>query len=155
MPGQGVTWWQRQLQSNMNLFKTYLFLFLSISGGILAQEYNQHRWKERVLVIHGTSEDDEEVVAQLALMKTDKAALEDLKLVIHMETVSEIQYHCTDEVIVATKEKPIFSPFKVELYGLDGELKFSSHELVQMAKLYEVINSMPMRRSELRERNKG
>jgi hypothetical protein len=126
-----------------------------ISGGIFAQEDNQHRWRERVLVIHGTSEDDEEVVTQLALMKADKADLEDLKLVIHIETVSEIQYHCTNEIIVATKEKSIFSPFKVELYGLDGELKFSSHELVPMAKLFEVINSMPMRRSELRERNKG
>jgi hypothetical protein len=126
-----------------------------VSGNICAQGEDRHRWKDRVVVIHGTSEEDEQVVAQLKLLEDDKEATEDLKLVIHIETVSEIRYHCTDEVVVATREKPIASPFKVELYGLDGGLKFTSNELVPMSKFYEIINSMPMRKSELRERDKG
>lgn len=125
------------------------------SGSICAQGEDRHRWKDRVVVIHGTSEEDTQVAAQIKLLEDDKEAMEDLKLVIHIETISEIHYHCTDEVVVASREKPIVSPFKVELYGLDGGLKFSSNELLPLSRFYEIIDSMPMRKSELRKRNKG
>jgi hypothetical protein len=124
-----------------------------VSGSLCAQGEDRHRWKDRVVVIHGTSEEDEQVAAQIRLLEDDKEAMEDLKLVIHIATISEIRYHCNDEVVVATREKPIASPFKVELYGLDGGLKFSSDELVSISRFYEIINSMPMRKSELKERN--
>ena len=139
----------------MKFISTYLIIILLLAVSAYAQEKKDHRWENRVVVIHGTSDEDEQVVTQIKLLEDDKEAMEDLKLVIHIATISEIRYHCNDEVVVATREKPIASPFRIELYGLDGGLKFTSGELVPMAKFYEIINSMPMRKAELGERNKG
>ena len=118
------------------------------------QEKNEHLWKERVVVIHGTSEDDELVKKQIKLIEEDKEAMEDLRLVIQIRTIEKIEYE-SGEVWIATEKDPIYLAFKVELYGLDGGLKFTSNDLVPMSKLYDIINSMPMRGAELRERNKG
>lgn len=45
------------------------------------------------------------------------------------------------------------TPFSVTLIGLDGGIKLETTEILKRKELYRIIDSMPMRRSEIK--NKG
>ena len=64
------------------------------------------------------------------------AELADRKLII----ITESEEHCEDD-------------FKIMLYGLDGGMKLSSSTAVNTQEIFDLIDSMPMRRAEIMRRN--
>ena len=102
-----------------------------------AQELAQYQWQHRVIILCGDSHSDS-YQNQLNSLSAEKikAELADRKLII----IRDSEDHCNDD-------------FKIMLYGLDGGMKLSSSTEVKAIKIFELIDSMPMRRAEIMRRN--
>ncbi|MBC8033580.1 MAG: DUF4174 domain-containing protein [Chitinophagaceae bacterium] len=56
------------------------------------------------------------------------------------------------DLIVSTRTGSIHKTFSVHLIGKDGEEKYTSTKPVTLEKLFSIIDAMPMRQQELKNR---
>ena len=105
-----------------------------------AQDLAQYQWQHRVIILCGDSHSDS-YQKQLNSLSAEKIKdeLADRKLII----LRDSEDHCNDE------------DFKIVLYGLDGGVKLSSSTEVKAREIFDLIDSMPMRRAELRRNGKS
>ena len=103
-----------------------------------AQELAQYQWQRRVILLCGDHNSDT-YQNQLNILSAEEleAELADRKLIL----IKDSEDHCNDE------------DFKIVLYGLDGGVKLSSSTAVKAIEIFELIDSMPMRRAEIMRRN--
>ena len=102
-----------------------------------AQELAQYQWQHRVILLCGDHNSDT-YQNQLNILSDQEleAELADRKLIL----IKDSEEHCGDD-------------FKIMLYGLDGGVKLSSSTAVKAIEIFELIDSMPMRRAEIMRRN--
>ena len=102
-----------------------------------AQELAQYQWKHRVIILCGDSHSDS-YQKQLNMLSAEEldAKFADRKLIL----IKDSKEHCDDV-------------FKIMLYGLDGGMKLSSSTVVKAQEIFDLIDSMPMRRAEIMRRN--
>ena len=102
-----------------------------------AQELAQYQWQHRVILLCGDHNSDT-YQNQLNILSAEEleAELADRKLIL----IKDSEEHCGDD-------------FKIMLYGLDGGVKLSSSTAVKAIEIFELIDSMPMRRAEIMRRN--
>lgn len=108
----------------------------------------EYRWKKRILVI--LSEDPDKVKAQKELLDKLIPDLRERKLVLLGFGVDKEPYSSHDITQLSTKYKD--KQGAVLLFGLDGQLKSSWALPGDPEKIFKVIDKMPMRRRELREK---
>ena len=101
---------------------------LTLSLNAQAMNLDEYRWKNRLLILKGSPESVEYKEA-LRVLKKEKSALEERKLI----------------VIEINKDEA----FSVELRGLDGGVKKRSHKF-ELDQILKLIDSMPMRQQELK-----
>jgi hypothetical protein len=123
----------------------------------------QHLWKQRVLLIKITTEDSAQLDTQLSEFKQEQKALASRKFVLY--TLRDKNYIKIDYTQKTDRSSGKISsafkndfldpkaPFEVILIGLDGGVKHKQNELLTKRELYNLVDRMPMRRSELK--NKG
>ena len=122
----------------------------------------KHRWENRILIVKTKKEQSEKYQKQIAAFNAATAQLKDRKLVLYQIVGSS--YQLTDYKKVAQKETGELSaevaellseehPFEVILIGLDGGIKLQKTDLLTKEELFNRIDSMPMRRAELKNRN--
>lgn len=104
-------------------FKIELLL---IFGMMLLQTEQRYR----VLEVYGSNVNDKTYQQQMKLLNADTLGLKDRDIVIKSHLPS--------------------SSFKIVLRGKDGGVKFTDTELLPLAKLYAIIDAMPMRQEEMR-----
>ncbi|SHG99623.1 DUF4174 domain-containing protein [Winogradskyella jejuensis] len=130
----------------------YVVLTLLFSSCLFAQDTNAHLWKERVIIISGNEAARDTIDAQFHRFESQLKELRDRKLVI---------YRCINKFCVYydSKSKPkMFNReetsenFSISLFGLDGGKKFSSTEVIESNVIFNLVDSMPMRRQELRNK---
>ena len=104
-----------------------------------AQELAQYQWQHRVILLCG-DHNSEPYQKQLNILSDHEleAELAERKLIL----IKDSDEHCGDD-------------FKIMLYGLDGGVKLSSSTAVNTQEIFDLIDSMPMRRAELRRNGKG
>lgn len=121
---------------------------------IYSQNIVPHQWKSRVIVISGTAENSDKVEKQFKDFQTKKEALLERKLVIYKCFKSTCTYYDwisePKEIQLKTKSEN----FEIKLYGLDGGDKFLSEKPITSKQIFDLIDSMPMRQSEIRTKNK-
>ena len=102
-----------------------------------AQELAQYQWQHRVIILCGDSHSDS-YQKQLNMLSAEEldAKFADRKLIL----IKDSKEHCDAD-------------FKIMLYGLDGGMKLSSSTEVKAIEIFELIDSMPMRRAEIMRRN--
>ena len=102
-----------------------------------AQELAQYQWQHRVIILCGDSHSDS-YQKQLNMLSAEEldAKFADRKLIL----IKDSEEHCGDD-------------FKIMLYGLDGGVKLSSSTAVKTQEIFDLIDSMPMRRAEIMRRN--
>lgn len=114
------------------------------------------RWKKRVLVLYASSADDTRLKEQLARVARSRAAFDerDMELVVLLETKgSRVGTQAiTSEAAIALRKQLRFEPgaFGLRLVGKDGGVKQRAGVPTDMNELYALIDSMPMRQSEMR-----
>ena len=135
------------------------FFCLTISS-VSSQNLDQHLWKQRVILLFGQIPHEDVFQQQLKLLYDTTEALEDRDLVIYrflagtawgpdgklLETLKVEQ--------IRSRYNPNKNDFQFLLIGKDGGVKLRSKQVVKVNQLFGLIDSMPMRRAEMRRKKK-
>jgi hypothetical protein len=137
--------------------KAYLafFLFLFFTTSPLMAQLEQHRWKDRILLLFAPSELQIEYQQQLAGLQKDTIGLADRKLIIY-SIFSQSENQQLETTAVAGLQKhynPEKHSFKILLIGKDGGVKAQQNHPISREELFALIDGMPMRRAEIRRKN--
>lgn len=140
-----------------HFFLVLLFLScLMTELPLKAQDFSQHQWKDRVLLIHIAEVKEEHWKSQLAILAADPAGMAERKLVVYQ---IEHGYYRRgwepqgDWRKLGSQTYPSSTTkegFEIVLIGLDGSVKLRQNELLSLVELYALIDGMPMRRAEVR-----
>ncbi len=121
-----------------------------------AQDLSKHQWKDRLVLIIAEDDDNEKFQKQLAELQNDQTGLKDRKLVIYQ--ILPKKYNTgfkkktwENSTELYKKHKAEDSEFRVVLIGLDGGEKLVQTEVLSTKKLFNTIDSMPIRQSEMRK----
>ncbi|MDA8692991.1 DUF4174 domain-containing protein [Saprospiraceae bacterium] len=127
------------------------------------QNLNDYRWENRILIIQSTDDTNQEYISQLNESKDQETELRDRKMLL-CKVVGD-NYQLTNYLIptedntwqsIDDSFKNKFKSteeFQIILIGLDGDTKFTKNKIQKIEELYRIIDSMPMRSSELRNKN--
>ncbi len=116
-----------------------------------------HKWKDRVIVILSNTSTAERAERQLKAFKENSGALIDRKLVIYSVSENDVQFKAYHESAGVSKcnvqdfRKKFQTNFKVLLIGLDGGIKASHKKPVDPQVIFDQIDQMPMRKAEMRK----
>ncbi|MFO7719374.1 MAG: DUF4174 domain-containing protein [Gillisia sp.] len=122
-----------------------------------AQELSVHRWENRLLIV--LTEDPVDILykKQLEELSNCRKGLEDRKLLVYQSTPDKFRVGLDAEgewknsSDIYKKYKGNESGFQVLLIGLDGGVKINQSEIISCEKLFGTIDSMPMRKAEMRK----
>ena len=136
--------------------KIYLLfvIIFSISLNLKAQEDNQRRW----LVLLTADEDHPQAEEQVDAILTHREAAIERKIAVVKITTDETKSIFNSPVAGfnfaktfqnrATQDKA----FEVLLIGLDGTIKLRKTSAIPVQELFDLIDSMPMRKAEMRNK---
>ena len=120
---------------------------LAVSLSIMnAKNLHELRWKERVLLIYAPEGSEKLLGRQEALLR-----LHDVKLT-ERDVTQMVVRAPAENIEIAKRFKLSGAGFTVILIGKDGGEKLRSHEIVIPETLSRLIDSMPMRQEEMRQR---
>lgn len=139
----------------MRRFVSFLQLCIFLlSGSLSAQDIDDYRWKNRLVILVNDSVENETYKNQINSLKTDLEGLVVRKIIV-ISLTAEMQ----KTGIMATNFEEIHTgydsflsdhdPFKFYLIGLDGGIKYRSEKVVDNKTLFQLIDVMPMRRQEI------
>jgi pyruvate/oxaloacetate carboxyltransferase len=115
-----------------------------------AYELRDFEWKNRLVLIGGENLDMIENQALEFLKMSSKN--NDRKLLI-FQWNDKYQAFYEREKDYILKESNYKNDFEIRLYGLDGGVKDQREEMVRPQRIYDQIDSMPMRIRELRNKS--
>ncbi len=119
---------------------------------------DRYRWQQRPLVVSAPAQDDPQLREQLQAVSAAREAFEerDMVLVILLNDAgsSASGRPLTTDEAVAAREALGIPPdsFALRLIGKDGSVKLSGDDVLAMDEIYALIDSMPMRQREMKER---
>ena len=120
-----------------------------------AQDLSKHQRKDRLILII-TEEKTEKFQQQITELQKHQQGLKERKLVIdkilperYSTGFQEENWKSSTELYGKYKVKN--SDFRVILIGLDGGEKLEQTEVLSIEKLFNTIDSMPMRQAEMRK----
>ena len=141
----------------MRYFFTFLFISVTVTS-LRAQDLDGHRWKDRVLLLITRDLKNPEYIRQTDELQVHPDELAARKLVVY--TLIEKRFaqglppgpwKKRRPLKIGAKNNP--THFRVVLIGLDGGVKLDEPSHVSVEVLSALIDGMPMRRAELK--NKG
>lgn len=135
----------------------YCILFLiTLSTTLMAQSLDHYQWRNRLVLLFAPNGEDVQLQKQLDLFENEKAAFEERKLKIIQITDHTI---AEDNVVQYSKDNFFFKKYKIPqeeftilLIGLDGGEKLRKTAILNPQDLYVLIDRMPMRQYELRDK---
>jgi len=145
---------------NSIILKTLFLIvgFLSVKSN--GQDLNDHNWKNRVLIVKTLNSDSEKFNEQLNEFKNSNLELKERKIVLYkivQDEFSSINFITNDsvnsrKVSEITTQNILYQKedFEVILVGLDGGLKLKQGDVLLKEELFRIIDSMPMRKNEIR-----
>ncbi|SLJ94714.1 DUF4174 domain-containing protein [Salegentibacter salarius] len=120
-----------------------------------AQDLSKHQWEDRLVLIIA-EEENETFQQQLTELQKHQQGLKERKLVIYQilpekytTGFEEENWKTSSELF--QKYKAEKSGFRIILIGLDGGEKLDQTEVLSVEKLFNTIDSMPMRQAEMRK----
>jgi hypothetical protein len=102
---------------------------------------------QRILDLYTKDERNPAYLQQLTLLATDQLGMEERDLVI-------VKHVMKPETAHLFESKHISTTFMIILTGKDGREKFRSSNPVALNKLYGIIDVMPMRKDEIKAKQK-
>jgi hypothetical protein len=128
-----------------------------MSVSMHGQDLKQHQWKNRLIVIVASEENNAYLKEQLATLSTDSKGCADRNLLIYQVLPERYNYQ-TAPIYKDTswnkgtdlhkKFQKQSNSFAVYLIGLDGGIKMTSSKPWSLKTIFDTIDSMPMRVSE-------
>jgi len=105
------------------------------------------RWKNRVVLLFADGAENLSLKAQQKFIKKDKLGYEDRELVVISDIIGD-----KNRSDLRSKFNISEKGFTFILIGKDGGEKLRRNTVVQSIDLFDLIDSMPMRQSEMRNR---
>lgn len=127
--------------------KHLLILILLANGSVFGQDMNDYLWKNRVVLIFGDN-NDHRVKKQLKAFTTFAEELKDRDMLILVPKKGE-----KPRLLERLSLDDSFSGLL--LIGKDGGIKLNQSLVVHPKTLFDLIDAMPMRQSEMRKKQKG
>ena len=135
-----------------------VFFLLFLSSFVVGQNLDRHRWENRVLLVFADDKSDEKMLKQNAILSKEKQGLTERKSKIYQFAKDKYAtgFNAAWQISTIDKRKYLNKndDFKVVLIGLDGGIKLKRTEILSTEKLFAIIDGMPMRRAEIKNRNK-
>jgi len=129
----------------LNITLSIILTSLSVLAYSQSDTLKDHKWKNRVVLLFAPNISDAKLIAQQKIILNNKLGFEERDLVV------------LSFVLEDKKSKDLRAKFKVQddkftfiLIGKDGGVKLSKSEVVLSKDLFGLIDSMPMRKSEMR-----
>ena len=138
--------------SNLKPLLTVLLL-LQFST-IIGQKITEYQWKNRLVILLTDSEDNETYKLQINDFQTVISGLEERKILVITLTpnyqITGIENEIKQNASLSYKDlKKETEGFEILLIGLDGYSKLRQSKLLTLQELFDLIDSMPMRRLEI------
>ena len=138
-------------------------LACAIFGGqkVLSMDLNQFQWKNRLLFIFAPQEGDEVFQALQNEILTQPDEISERDLVVFKIFESGPSYRDTtriDPQTAAAIRTEFAAPpgqFTCILVGKDGGIKLRQDALVKLEEVFNLIDAMPMRREEMRQKSQN
>lgn len=134
-------------------------LFSNLDG----QNLENHEWKNRILIVKAETEVSKNYQNQMKELSNSSEEFKERKLILYQvigNRYEEIDLKSTGiraSGEISTKMSDYILnkkyPFEIILIGLDGGIKLKQTNLLKKEELFNIIDSMPMRSSELRNKN--
>ena len=144
----------------LNSIKTFLLILgLFALTKLNGQNMDSHKWNNRIIIVSKSIETSNKYQIQIQNLRSKKEELKDRKIVLY--EIDNNKYRFTDfqnssnndswneisEIdLIKFKNR---TDFEISLIGLDGGIKLKSNELVNTKELFDLIDSMPMRKYEM------
>lgn len=140
----------------MKLPLTSFLLFTTLI--LVAQNFEEHRWKNRLIIMTDYSMDAVQLATQLSVLNQHKSGLTERQLLIYQITKKGIyqgldtprEWERAPLLPSKISRKSEKTPFVVYLIGLDGGVKMEKEHPVSIETIFSLIDGMPMRRAELK-----
>jgi hypothetical protein len=120
-------------------------------------DLNEYRWKNRLVLIFAPSIEDSFYLKQKSEFKVKVAELIDRDIIMielleaGISTIAEIPLN-NEQQSFLRKKFEVIDDFVFILIGKDGTVKLRSQEPVSSEDLFSLIDSMPMRKEEMRRK---
>lgn len=125
-----------------------------------AQSLADYQWKNRILLLVDANSNTDALQSQLAELTSDKTALKERDLLIFRVTPDAV--YASDGNTSKLKAVNIYDDCGLDLdfkgtllLGKDGGVKLKKPFEVSSQAVFDLIDGMPMRRSEMRESGKN
>ncbi len=123
-----------------------------------AQSLSEYQWENRLVVIFTEADDSKEYMEQVKELESEIKGLKERKLLIIQSLTQKHRTVLPEESgwkdsNLYQKMKKSGESFEVILIGLDGGVKLRQNEVLETKKLFDLIDSMPMRQAEMRRKN--
>jgi len=146
------------------IYSCFILLFMSFHTSA-AQQLNNLSWEKRILIVKCRKPVNKFFSKQMDEIKKDKEGIIERKLVLYAVQNEQVEFidfdtstlkNLTLENFEASTKKLLKhqSAFEIILIGLDGTVKLRQDEYLALNDLYALIDGMPMRRAELRNKNR-
>ena len=112
--------------------------------GLAPEKSNEQSFREIILFAY--ADDDQSLKKQLEILNSDPRGLTERDLKI------SVKIWAKERGIIHQKFKITKNQFAFILIGKDGGEKYRSFNIVTKQKLYSIIDAMPMRRYEMKNR---
>ncbi|WP_247236836.1 DUF4174 domain-containing protein [Telluribacter sp. SYSU D00476] len=117
----------------------------------LQERIDRMIWKNRIVLVYAPGEESDYYKEQLRLLDSAPGELTERDIVVITCLKDRLSLKDQGYLIRQYQSKP--EAFGVWLIGKDGSVKLQSERPVSQEKLFGLIDSMPMRRAEMKRRN--
>ncbi|PQV51400.1 uncharacterized protein DUF4174 [Jejuia pallidilutea] len=130
----------------------YLILIILFSNAMWSQDLESHQWKDRILVVNADEKNRERAESQYLLLNKEQQKLIDRKIVLYKCIADTCMFYDWKNTPKMFKTDTTKQGFSIVLIGLDGGEKYKSNTVEKPDVFLNLIDTMPMRRQELRNR---
>lgn len=130
---------------------------LTVGALVMAQDLEKHQWKSRLVLIHTNELESGDYQNQMLILKKESAGLVERRLVVYTfwKDKYRVGFGDTEWKLADTGFPGWSNPdsgFEILLIGLDGGIKLRQEETLDAETLFARIDSMPMRRQEMKNK---
>lgn len=141
----------------MKMLATLYTLIFGMNHIMMAQDISNYRWENRILLIICERADDPYVAKQLTAFREGSKDMLERKLEIILSTKDNVYIGLNlDKTKIELPQYATYKstslPFEMILIGLDGGIKMQYTEYTSLKEIFSLIDSMPMRKAEMRRK---
>ena len=134
-------------------------IFINCSEDDVILDLKSFEWKNRILVIGGNDPKYQNQFDNLEVNKNEYTD-RDMVVILINKDESKISYDGLNvfnnldyDSTLSIRKRFNFDDFNLILIGKDCGIKYNTNEPIKINKIFEIIDKMPMRMKEIKERN--